>query len=78
MSLELVALTPESLVLIEQVEQAVQAKTGGRIRDLQVRIDDGCLVVSGRTTTYYNKQLATHAVRDLVLDLTVQNNVEVC
>ena len=78
MSLEFVASSSESHVLLEQVEQAVHAKTGGRIRGLRVRIDEGCLVVSGRTSTYYNKQLATHAVRDAVLDMTVQNDVEVC
>jgi len=78
MNLDLDALSSESHALLEQIELAVQAKTGGRIRGLRVRIDDGCLVVSGRTSTYYNKQLATHAVRDAVLDMTVQNEVEVC
>ena len=64
--------------LIDQVEQAVQARTGGRIRGLRIRVNEGCLVVSGRTSTYYNKQLATHAIRDTVEDMTVQNEVEVC
>ena len=70
--------SPELLELLEQVEQAVQARTGGRIRGLRIHLDAGCLVVSGRTSTYYNKQLATHAVRDTVDDMTVQNQVEVC
>jgi hypothetical protein len=72
------AFIPSSPELLEQIEQAVQARTGGRIRGLRVRLDDGCLVVSGRTSTYYNKQLATHAVRDAVDDMSVQNDVEVC
>ena len=78
MSYAMIPSSPERLELIEQVEQAVQSRTGGRIRGLRVRIDEGCLVVSGRTSTYYNKQLATHAVRDAVDDMTVQNEVEVC
>ena len=78
MNLEFVAPPSEFHELLEQVEQAVQAKTGGRIRGLRVRIDEGCLVVSGRTSTYYNKQLATHAIRHTVLDMTVHNEVEVC
>ena len=64
MSYALVPSSPELLELIEHVEQAVHARTEhGRIRGLSIRIDEGCLVVSGRTSTYYNKQLATHAVR---------------
>ncbi len=78
MSVALVPSSAEFALLLEQVEQAVQAKTGGRIRGLCVRVDEGCLVVSGRTSTYYNKQLVTHAVRDTVLDMSVQNDVEVC
>ncbi|WP_397568099.1 hypothetical protein [Schlesneria sp. T3-172] len=71
--------TPQQLrELLGQVEQAVHARTGGRIRGLQVRVDEGCVVVSGSTSTYYNKQLATHAIRDTVEDLAVQNEVEVC
>ena len=72
------ALVPSSPELLEQIERAVHARTGGSIRSLQIRIDEGCLIVSGRTSTYYNKQLATHAVRDAVDDMTVQNDVEVC
>lgn len=71
--------TPQQLrELLGQVEQAVHLRTGGRIRGLQVRVDEGCLVVSGSTSTYYNKQLATHAIRDAVEDVTVQNEVQVC
>jgi len=71
--------TPHQLSeLLGQVEQAVQARTGGRIRGLQIRVNEGCLVVSGSTSTYYNKQLATHAIWDAVEDMTVQNEVEVC
>ena len=63
--------------LVEQVELAVQVRTGGRISGLQVRVNEGCLVVSGRTSSYYNKQLATHAIRDAVDDMEVRNEVEV-
>ena len=78
MSFAYIPSSSELLDLLNQVEQAVHTRTGGRIRGLQIRMDEGCLVVSGRTSTYYNKQLATHAVRDTVDDMTVQNEVEVC
>lgn len=77
MSLSLVPAKPEFVELIEQVEQAVHARTGGRIRGLHIHIEDGCLVISGRTSTYYNKQLATHAVRDTVDELSLLNQIEV-
>ena len=77
MSLDLLAASHHSDQLAERVERIVQAKTGGRIRGLRVRVDEGCVVVSGQTSTYYNKQLATHAIRNAVEDMSVQNEVEV-
>ena len=78
MNFALLSSSPELIELLEQVEQAVHTRTGGRIRGLRVSVNDGCLVVSGRTSTYYNKQLVTHAIRDTVDDIAVQNEVEVC
>ncbi|MFP6765583.1 MAG: hypothetical protein VB858_18285 [Planctomycetaceae bacterium] len=48
------------------------------IQNLDVRVDDRCIVVSGRTSRYYYKQLTTRAVFDLVSDLQLENRVEVC
>ena len=78
MSFAVVQSSPELVELLDQVEQAVQARTGGRILDLQVRMEEGRIVVSGRTSTYYNKQLVTHAIRDAIDDLPVLNEVQVC
>ena len=70
---------PGPEVLAEQVEHAVQSKTGGRIRGLRVHVVDGCVIISGRTSTYYNKQLVTHAAMDAAdEDALVMNEVEVC
>jgi hypothetical protein len=77
MSFVFVQTSPELTELLDLVEQAVQARTGGRILGLQVRMDEGRIVVSGRTSTYYNKQLVTHAIRDAVDDVPVVNEVEV-
>jgi len=78
MSATIISSSTEMLDLVDQVEQAVQVRTGGRIRDLQILLSEGRVIVSGRTSTYYLKQLATHAIRDAVDDLSVQNDVEVC
>lgn len=63
--------------LAELVEQLVAARTGGRIRDLRVDVEDRGVVLSGRTATYYNKQLATHAVLDQLDGVSLSNEIEV-
>lgn len=71
-------LSPSPDVLAEQIEQAVQSRTGGRVRGLRVHLVDGCVIISGRTSTYYNKQLVTHAAMEAADDALVMNEVEVC
>jgi hypothetical protein len=51
--------------LAEQIARLVQSKTGGRIDGLNVAVAGTEVTISGRTTTYYLKQLATHAALDL-------------
>ena len=71
-------LSPSPDVLAEQIEQAVQSRTGGRVRGLRVHVVDGGVIISGRTSTYYNKQLVTHAAMEAADDALVMNEVEVC
>jgi hypothetical protein len=61
----------------EDVQQLVLSRTGGKIRDLRVEVCEGVVVLSGRTSTYYNKQLATHAALDAISDTPLSNNIEV-
>ena len=76
MSAVLVSVCP--IALAEMVERAVQSRTGGRVRGLRVHVVDGCVIVSGRTSTYYNKQLVTHAAMEAADEALVMNEVEVC
>lgn len=64
--------------LRETVERFVQSRTGGMIRELRVDVSDREVVLSGRTSTYYNKQLATHAALDAHAQVSVTNDIEVC
>ena len=64
--------------LAERIESAVQERTGGRIRGLQVHVAEGAIVISGRVSTYYTKQLVTHAAMDACDELQVCNEVVVC
>ena len=65
------------LTLVERIEQAVYTRTGGRIRGLHVQVADNGIVISGRTSTYYVKQLVTHAAMETSDELLVVNKVEV-
>ena len=64
--------------IAECVERLVRSRTGGRVRDLRVEVTSGEIILSGRTTTYYDKQLTTHAALAALEDLSLTNEIEVC
>ncbi len=61
----------------EQLEQMVQCRVGGRVRDLRVQVRHGGVVLQGRTTTYHAKQLAQHAAMELGGLPVLANEIEV-
>ena len=63
--------------LADQVERRVLQRTSGQIRNLRVELYPGEIVLCGRTTTYYAKQLATHAALDIIENITLTNEIEV-
>jgi osmotically-inducible protein OsmY len=74
--------------LTELVERVIRNRTGGQIRELRVDVFNGEVVLTGQTSTYYTKQLATHAALDAVEkekivgrdmpSLTLTNDIRVC
>ena len=66
------------LEIAETVERYVRLRTGGTIRSLHVEVHDGEVILTGRTSTYYNKQLATHAALDAADELSLTNDIQVC
>ena len=64
--------------IADTVERYVRLRTGGTIRGLRVDVQDGEVLLSGRTSTYYNKQLATHAALDAAGAMSLTNEIEVC
>ena len=64
--------------IADTVERYVRLRTGGTIRSLHVEVHDGEVLLSGRTSTYYNKQLATHAALDAASAMSLTNEIEVC
>jgi len=45
---------------------------------LKVEVTNREIILSGRTTTYYDKQLATHAALAALEDFSLTNEIEVC
>ena len=72
---------PETLVEAERlatsIERAVQEETGRGVRDLSVEIHPDGVLLKGRCTTYYCKQLAQHAAMTVPGGDHVTNSIEV-
>lgn len=60
-----------------RIERIVRCRTGGRIRDLRVEVQGHEIVLSGSASTYYAKQLATHAALDEIVGGNLTNSIEV-
>lgn len=63
--------------LAEEIEGLVQRRTGGQIRGLHVEVYQDRVVITGRASTYYAKQLAQHAAMDAAGHDCVSNEIEV-
>ena len=75
--MELDTLFKSEQSLADRVERLVRQRTSGLIRDLKVEVLPGEIVVTGRASTYYAKQLATHAALDACDHFTLTNDSEV-
>lgn len=62
---------------LEELEGLVQCRTSGRIRDLRIDAYSDRVVISGRTSTYYAKQLAQQAAMELAGLGQLRNEIEV-
>lgn len=69
------AVTPERLQ--KAVAESIGNRTNGQIRDLAVSISSGVAKLTGNTSRYYYKQLATTGVLDGGFDLDVENEISV-
>ncbi len=70
-------LTPPLRTEDFQLADLILRRLGNRIRDLRVLRQGGGLVIQGRTTTYYAKQLAQHAAMELDKEPILANDIEV-
>jgi DNA-binding response OmpR family regulator len=66
-----------------RLECAIARRTGGRVRDLHVEVDDGHVIMCGCTESYHVKQLVLAAVLDAIeasewQSFRVVSEIEVC
>jgi hypothetical protein len=67
----------EDSLLRQEIERHVHMRTGGRVRNLTIELEPGRVVLRGRTGSYYVKQLAQEGVREVLLDLSLDNAITV-
>jgi len=75
--MELQTYSESSRSLARRIEEVVRSRTGVAICNLQVDVSGDQVTLSGRTATYYHKQLATHAVLHAIAERTLCNEIEV-
>ena len=61
--------------LRQELETQVKARTGSRIRNLQVELLPERVIVRGRASSYHVKQLALAGVRDVLPEVNMDNAI---
>lgn len=63
------------LSLQRELETRVLARTGRRVRGLDIELSTECVKLSGETKEYYVKQLAQQSVRELLPNVRLENAI---
>ena len=63
--------------LIHRILQRIESRLPGRIRQLAVYATENAIVLSGRCTTYYTKQVAQHTAMGVLEYERLINNIDV-
>lgn len=62
-----------------ELEHRIREKTGRRVRNLGIEVSQGRVVLRGEVTSYYDKQLAQHGVREILPEVVrLENEIRVC
>jgi osmotically-inducible protein OsmY len=59
------------------IRQRIESRVRGRVRNLNVRVFEGVVILEGQCATYYTKQLAQHAALGLLEDEQLENAIVV-
>ena len=64
--------------LVHQVAARLSGRLGSQVRDFAIFSHQDGLILHGRVSTYYGKQLAQHVVMEISDLPIVSNEIEVC
>ena len=59
------------------IQQRIESRLLGRVRNLLVHVRDGVVILEGECTTYYTKQLAQHTAMGILDDQQLENSIVV-
>jgi len=62
----------------EELGRSIDSKTHRQVRDLKINCSGKRVRLTGRSRTYYAKQLATQAVCSLLPGAQLENEIMVC
>jgi hypothetical protein len=65
------------LVTDERLQELLQHRLGGRVRELRIIVRAEGLILQGWAVTYHAKQLAQHAAMELAALPILANDIEV-
>lgn len=63
--------------VLDRAREALVSSPLSTLRRLQVEVLDDAVVISGRVSTFYEKQMAQEAIRAVCHDVQVNNTVDV-
>ena len=63
--------------LTSTIKHRIHSRTHGRVWNLHVEFNGQAVVLRGRTTTYYTKQLAQHGALEILSGQPLVNDIEV-
>jgi hypothetical protein len=59
------------------IQQRIESRLLGRVRNLSVRAFDGVVILEGKCATFYTKQLAQHTAMGILEDQHLENAIVV-
>lgn len=62
---------------IAELERLVRQRTHDRVRNLQVMVNDGRIVLQGIVGSFHLKQLAQHGIMDILPMVRLVNSIAV-
>jgi hypothetical protein len=57
--------SPDGINETATIEQELRGRLGHRVRDLRIWIEPHGLIITGSASSYYDKQMAQHLVREI-------------